>query len=65
MLIVKVYVNDRQIGRATALRTQGSTDNDSINVYEVNQGETFVQHRYGDGAAKLAQKILEFMKCTD
>lgn len=60
MLIVKVYINNREIIMGYAVRRKGNEDPKSINTYELNDG-TMVKHRYGDGAAKLAQKIIKRM----
>lgn len=59
MLIVRMYVNSEHIGTVTACRIKGSTDPDSINTYRIDNSEILIKHRYGDGAAKLAQKMLD------
>lgn len=62
MLIVRIYVNSDHIGTVTARRIKGDTKSDSINTYLINEGKKTIKHRYGDGAAKLAQKMLEYLK---
>lgn len=61
MLIVEIYVNNRLIGKETALRIKGSTDPVSMNTYELSDG-TIIYHRYGDGAAALAEKMMKKLK---
>jgi len=62
MLIVRIYVNQEHIGTATARRIKGDAKPNSINTYLVNEGTKTLKHRYGDGAAKLAQKLLKYLK---
>lgn len=61
MLIVEIYVNHTLIGKETAVRIKGDTKPDSINTYELGNG-TIVKHRYGDGAAKLAEKMMKNLR---
>lgn len=65
MLIVRLYVNQSHIGTVTARRIKGSTDPNSINTYLIDEGTKTIKHRYGDGAAKLAQKMLKHIKEND
>lgn len=58
MLIIRIYINAEHIGTVTARRIKGDTNPNSINTYLINEGEKTIKHRYGDGAAKLAQKML-------
>jgi len=58
MLLVKIFVNQQEILRGTAVRIKGGTHPDDINTYQLHDG-TILKHRYGDGATKLAQKILK------
>ena len=58
MLIVEIYVNSELIGKETAVRIKGSTDPKSVNTYELSDG-TIIKHRYGAGAAKLAEKMMK------
>lgn len=58
MLIVSIYVNQRLLMVGTALRIKGDEKPNTINTYRLHDGTT-VKHRYGDGATKLAQKILK------
>lgn len=62
MLIVRMYVNAEHIGTVTARRIKGDMNPDSINTYLIDEGTTTIKHRYGDGAAKLAQKMLKHIK---
>lgn len=62
MLIVRLYVNQTHIGTVSARRIKGNTDPDSVNTYLINEGDKTVKHRYGDGAAKLAQKMLKHIQ---
>lgn len=62
MLIVQIYVNHEQIGCETAVRIKGSTDPDSINTYELGSNRAHIKHRYGDGAAALAEKMMKNLK---
>ena len=58
MLIVDIYVNSTHIGRETAVRIKGGTNPDDLNTYKLSDGK-ILKHRYGDGAAKLAQKMMK------
>lgn len=62
MLIVRIYVNSEHIGTVTARRIEGGAKPDSVNTYLINEGTKKIKHRYGDGAAKLAQKMLNYLK---
>lgn len=57
MLIVEIFVNNTLIGKETARRVLGNTEPDTLNTYELSDG-TLIKHRYGDGAAKLAEKMM-------
>lgn len=61
MLIVEIYVNSQLVGKETALRIAGGTDPDDINLYELSDG-CEISHRYGDGAAALAEKMMSHLK---
>lgn len=63
MLIVRLYVNDSHIGTATAIRIKGGTDPDDVNTYMLSDQST-IKHRYGDGAAKLAEKMMRHLHKT-
>jgi len=60
MLIVRLYVNSEHIGTVTARRIKGDTKPNSVNTYLLNEGKRTIKHRYGDGAAKLARKMLRY-----
>lgn len=62
MLIVRIYVNATHIGTVTARRIKGDAKPESINTYLINEGTKTIKHRYGDGAAKLAKKMLSYLK---
>lgn len=62
MLIVDIYVNSCHIGRETALRIKGGTNPDDINTYELGSNGKKIKHRYGDGAAALAEKMMKNLK---
>lgn len=59
MLIVDIYVNSVHIGRETAVRIKGSAEPDSRNTYRLGSNDKLIKHRYGDGAAKLAEKMMK------
>jgi hypothetical protein len=61
MLGVKVYINFTTLLNTSVVRIKGTTDPNSVNVYEMLDGRKF-RHRYGDGAVKLAIKILRRTK---
>lgn len=58
MLFVDLYINQRCLGRLGAQRIKGDECPDSINTYRLDD-YTEIKHRYGDGAEKLAIKILK------
>lgn len=60
MLIVEIFVNSTLIGKETALRVKGGTNADDVNTYELGDG-TLIKHRYGDGAAKLAERMMQHL----
>lgn len=60
MLIVEIYVNQKLIGKETAIRIVGTTQPDHKNTYRLSDG-TLITHRYGDGAAKLAEKMMKHL----
>lgn len=62
MLIVRLYVNSEHIGTVTARRIKGDAKPNSVNTYLINEGTKTIKHRYGDGAAKLAKKMLGYLK---
>lgn len=57
MLIVEIFVNSELIGRETARRIKGGTQPDDMNTYVLSDGKKIV-HRYGDGAARLAERMM-------
>lgn len=61
MLIVRIYVNATPVREGYAVRIKGDEQPESINTYQLHDGTT-VKHRYGDGATKLAKKILRKME---
>ncbi len=63
MLIVRIYVNQECIGSASALRVKGGTDPDDMNTYLLDDQST-IRHRYGDGAAKLAERMMRHLHKT-
>lgn len=64
MLIVRIYVNATHIGTVTARRIKGGTKPNSLNTYLLDEGTRTIKHRYGDGAAKLARKMLRHLVPT-
>jgi hypothetical protein len=60
MLIVRIYVNSEEIGIETALRIKGGTKPNDMNTYELSDGSTIL-HRYGDGAACLAEAMMNHL----
>ena len=62
MLIVQIYVNHEQIGCETAVRIKGGTNPDDINTYRLGSNHKEIKHRYGDGAAALAEKMMKNLK---
>ncbi len=63
MLIVRLYVNGEQIGSESAIRVKGSTEPDSLNTYMLSD-QSMIKHRYGDGAAKLAERMMRHLDKT-
>lgn len=61
MLFVKIYVNDCCVREGSTARIKGDTKPNSINTYLLHDGSK-VKHRYGDGATKLAKKVIRKMK---
>lgn len=62
MLIVRIYVNAEHIGTVTARRVKGDAHPESVNTYLINEGTKKIKHRYGDGAVKLARKMLKYIE---
>lgn len=62
MLIVDIYVNSTHIGRETALRIKGDANANTMNTYLLGSNGKKIKHRYGDGAAKLAEKMMKNLK---
>lgn len=70
MLHFPLMVNGSRIGQLCAVRTEGGTNADDINTYQVEimtesprrVDSIILDHRYGDGAWKLVQKALEQVK---
>ena len=60
MLIVEIFVNSTLIGKEIARRIKGFARPDSINTYQLSDG-TLLRHRYGDGAPKLAEKMMKHL----
>ncbi len=60
MLVVRIYVNSSFIGSESAIRIKGGTEPDDINTYLLSDQST-IKHRYGDGAAKLAEKMMRHL----
>lgn len=60
ILIVRIYVNLEHIGTETAVRIKGGTDPNDLNTYRLSDG-TVIRHKYGDGAAKLAEKMMKHL----
>ena len=63
MLVVRIYVNNQLIGSESAIRVKGDTNPDSVNTYMLGDQST-IRHRYGDGAAKLAEKMMKHLNKT-
>ena len=59
MLRVSIYVNSTFIAEEIAVRIKGTAHADSVNTYHLNSNGKKIKHRYGDGAAKLAQKMMK------
>ena len=62
MLIVRIYVNQTCIGEYGARRIQGNTNPSTMNIYEMKGTGDTIKHRYGDGANKLAMKMLRYVE---
>lgn len=62
MLIVEIYINTTLIGKETALRVKGGVKSSDINTYELGSNKKRIKHCYGDGAAALAEKMMENLK---
>ena len=60
MLIVELFINSDLIGKETALRIKGGTDPKNLNTYRYSDG-CLEKHRYGDGAPKLAEKMMQHL----
>ena len=60
MLIVEIWVNHKLIGKETAVRIEGGTDPDDLNTYRFSDGCEMC-HRYGDGAARLAEAMMKHL----
>jgi hypothetical protein len=58
MLRVIIKINFTTILDTNVVRIKGGCKPDGINTYELPDGRTF-KHRYGDGAAKCAIKLLK------
>lgn len=61
MLRVRLHINFTPILDTHVVRIQGGCEPDDINTYEMIDGRKF-KHRYGDGAIKLAIKMLRRLK---
>ncbi len=60
MLTVEISVNGYLIGKETALRIAGNAESKSRNTYRLSDG-TEIKHRYGDGAARLAELMMRHL----
>ncbi len=60
MLVVRIYVGHELVESGTALRIEGGTNPNDMNTYLLNDQST-IKHRYGDGAAALAEKICKHL----
>ncbi len=60
MLVVEIYVNSQLIGKETAVRIKGNTKPDSVNTYQLSDG-TKIKHVYGNGAARLAELMMQHL----
>lgn len=61
MLRVQIHINFMPILDTHVVRIKGGMEPDDINTYRMPDGITF-KHRYGDGAVKLAIKMLRRLK---
>ncbi len=61
MIRVRIGINFTTILDTHAVRVEGGSEPNDINTYEMPDGLKF-KHRYGDGAVKLAIKMLERLK---
>lgn len=59
-LIVRLYVNHEHIGTSWARRIKGGEKPADRNIYILDDG-TILKHTYGDGAAKLAEKMMKHL----
>lgn len=59
MLRVSIHANSTFISEEIAVRIKGDAKPDSINTYLLDSNGKKIKHRYGDGAAKLAQKMMK------
>ncbi len=62
MLIVDIYVNCTHIGSESAQRIKGGDRPNDINTYLLGSNKKKIKHRYGDGAAALAEKMMKNLK---
>ncbi len=58
MITVTISVGGDPVYCRSAIKVEGGTKPDDICKYIVDDGRV-IRHRYGDGAPKLAQKILQ------
>lgn len=58
MLRVQIHINFTNLLDTHVVRVAGSSEPNSMNTYELPNGKRF-KHRYGDGAVKLAIKMLQ------
>lgn len=58
MLRVRISINWLDTVDTHVVRIKGGSKPNDINIYQFPDGRSF-KHRYGDGAVKLAQKILD------
>ena len=59
MLVVEIFVNNTLIGKETARRIKGGTHPNDLNTYLLGSNGKTIKHYYGDGAAKLAEKMMK------
>ena len=62
MLSVTIHVNNQFIAQEIAVRIKGDTKPNSINTYLLNSNSKKIQHRYGDGAYALAEKMMRNLR---
>lgn len=61
-LIIDIYVNCTHIGSESAQRIKGGNRPNDINTYLLGSNKKEIKHRYGDGAAALAERVIEYIR---